>query len=123
MNKPIIRPATERDIDAIIPLWREMMELHQQVEPVVWTMSDGADDAFRRYLAGRLADNSHLVVVAESRGRVIGYRVPACRAGMPIPAAAPAGLGKPALHPLPAEPGAWALLPATSTRARKSGDR
>ena len=72
--KPIeVRRATVEDVDAIVPLWREMMELHQQVEPAVWTMVPDADEVFRSYLGKCLADADHMIAVAVSGSDLLGF--------------------------------------------------
>jgi GNAT superfamily N-acetyltransferase len=62
-----------RDIDAIVPLWREMMELHQQLEPLNWTIGADANDTFRSYLGKCLDDPDRLVAVAVCAGEIVGY--------------------------------------------------
>ena len=72
--KPItVRRAGARDIDAIVPLQREMMELHQQLEPLNWTIGADANDIFRSYLGKCLDDPDRLVAVAVCAGEIVGY--------------------------------------------------
>ena len=73
MNRIEVRRASKRDIDAIVPLWREMMELHQEIEPANWTMAPDADEIFRSYLAQCLDDPEHMIAVAVSAGELVGF--------------------------------------------------
>ncbi|NIM06900.1 MAG: GNAT family N-acetyltransferase [Armatimonadetes bacterium] len=73
MTEVIVRRATSDDIDTIVALWRKLMDLHQEVEPTYFTMSAGADDSFRSYIAKCLDDPDRMVAVAVRGGEPIGY--------------------------------------------------
>ena len=53
MTEVMVREGTQQDFDAILGLWREMAELHQEIEPMVWTLGSEPDGLFRQHLAGR----------------------------------------------------------------------
>jgi GNAT superfamily N-acetyltransferase len=88
MSSIIIRTATLQDADAIVPLWREMMEVHQDVEPAIWTMSEDADQNWRKFLETRFDNPESTVLVAEHEGCLIGYLI-ANRMNIPPVFAAP----------------------------------
>lgn len=73
MTEVMVRRAMEDDADAIVGVNREMMELHQQVEPAVWTMTPDADDAYRRHLLRCLTDTDRMIAVAVRAGEVLGF--------------------------------------------------
>jgi len=70
-----IRRATEQDLDAVVALWREMLETHAEVEPLIWQMSPVAEQYARAHLAQAItADNCRLLVATE-RHTVVGFIV------------------------------------------------
>jgi GNAT superfamily N-acetyltransferase len=73
MNAIHIRRATEDDADAIVCLNREMMELHQQVEPAAYTMTPEADGAYRQHLMRCLPDPDHMIALALCGEEAIGF--------------------------------------------------
>ena len=61
----VIRQATEQDLDAIVRLWREMAELHQEIEPLVWTLGPEPDGPARQHFADCLANPDYRLFVAQ----------------------------------------------------------
>jgi len=68
-----VRLASHDDLDALLGLWREMMELHREIEPRVWSVDAAADEHFRRYMSDRIGDEDFRVFVAVRQGEVVGY--------------------------------------------------
>jgi SAM-dependent methyltransferase/ribosomal protein S18 acetylase RimI-like enzyme len=73
MTEVMVRPATEHDLDPIVGLWREMMELHQQIEPLIWTLAPHGDDLFRQHLTDCLANPDYRLFAAQRGPDVVGY--------------------------------------------------
>jgi GNAT superfamily N-acetyltransferase len=82
MNNLIIRLAEEEDCKAVVRLWREMMDLHQKLEPLVWTLQPGANNLAERYFADCRKSEDHLCLVAVAQEEIIGF-LHAARAGRP----------------------------------------
>ena len=91
MSEVTVRRAAERDADAIVRLWREMQDLHAEIEPVVWTTVADADALFRSHLADLLGDPDHAVFVAEAMAWFREQGLTIARAGWAIgnPASGP----------------------------------
>ena len=77
MSEVTVRRAAERDADAIVRLWREMQDLHAEIEPMVWTTVADADALFRSHLADLLGDPDHAVFVAAQGEEALGYLIAA----------------------------------------------
>jgi len=75
MSRIAVRRGTKADFDAITGLWRELAALLQEVEPVVYTATTDAPDHFRRHLSRSMDQPDHVVFVALTGERVIGYLV------------------------------------------------
>jgi len=73
MKEVRVRRATEQDLEAITNLWREMIDLHQEIEPAVWTTIPEANDHARRYFACCIGDADHAVFVAVAGSDLVGY--------------------------------------------------
>jgi len=73
MGEVMVRQATDRDLAAILRLWHEMMELHADIEPMIWTIGPDAESQMRLYLADNIQSEGMLLLVAENEGEVVGY--------------------------------------------------
>ena len=67
-----IRHATIQDIPQIIPLWRELSEMHGEMEPM-FKIVDNAEEKFAEYLNLILTKESYSVFVAEIDSKIVGY--------------------------------------------------
>ena len=70
----IYRKATTDDIVQIIPLWRELMDTHAQLEPMFKAVVN-AEEKFAQYLEEILGRENFFVCIALSDGEVIGYLI------------------------------------------------
>ncbi len=75
MTQVTVRRATLDDVKAIVALWRELMAVHYQVAPLVWTLSDDAEERYREHLGNMMQDPDRCLLVAEQEGTVVGYFV------------------------------------------------
>jgi GNAT superfamily N-acetyltransferase len=82
MSDVLIRQATEGDSDGIVRLWREMADLHAEVEPMVWTLGPEADEHYRRYLVDCISKEDHRAFVAVENEEIVGYLL-ASKGGRP----------------------------------------
>jgi diamine N-acetyltransferase len=67
-----IRRATSDDIPEILPLWRELMDMHAEMEPMFRPV-EGAEEKFRVFISSTLANENFCVWVAEVEGAIAGY--------------------------------------------------
>jgi len=75
MGEVTVRQATEEETEAIVTLWHELMAMHQELTPLVWTLSEDAEARYREHLTSMLQDENRRVLVAEQNGAVVGYVV------------------------------------------------
>jgi len=67
----VIRPATLRDLDAIVALWMAMMREHEGFDRRV-RLADHAEEAYRQYARHHIAAGA-AVFVAAHQGDVVGF--------------------------------------------------
>ena len=67
-----IRKAAKADVPKILPLWRELMEMHERLDPF-FECRDGADKFFTQYVTDNIKQPDICVLVADDDGRVVGY--------------------------------------------------
>lgn len=67
-----IRNARRGDADVLIQLWQEMMDQHARWD-ARFRFEEGASREFQRRITGMIRSSRACVVVAEVRGRVIGF--------------------------------------------------
>jgi ribosomal protein S18 acetylase RimI-like enzyme len=69
---PIIRRASERDLDAIVDLLVRNKRLNEEFDPML-TVTDEIAEVARRYASEAMRDPNSLVLVCEEGGRVVGF--------------------------------------------------
>jgi GNAT superfamily N-acetyltransferase len=67
-----IRPARPDDVETIVALWQELMVFHEARDPR-FRRSATAAKAFANFVAGHIASEDSLVLVAEEAGTVVAY--------------------------------------------------
>ncbi len=67
-----IRKASKEDVPGILPVWRELMEMHALLDPFFTFREDG-EQAFCQFVTDNIREPNTRVLVAEANGRVIGY--------------------------------------------------
>ncbi len=67
-----IRKATKADVPKILPVWRELMELHRRLDSF-YDCREGADRLFAKFISNNIREPNACVLVAEADGRVVGY--------------------------------------------------
>ncbi len=69
-----IRPATESDVAATIPLWAEFLDFHSTRDS--WfTRSDRGGEYWAAFVRERVFDPKSIVLVAECEGEMLGYSI------------------------------------------------
>ena len=71
-HNPIIRRASERDLDAIVDLLVRNKRLNEEFDPML-TVNDEIAEVARRYASEAMRDPNSLVLVCEEGGRVVGF--------------------------------------------------
>ncbi|MCA9557074.1 MAG: GNAT family N-acetyltransferase [Myxococcales bacterium] len=75
MSPPVrVRTATAADLDAIVDRWRELIDAHAALEPVLYAVEAHAASSYRAFVRRQLDAHRGLVLVAD-RGdaRGVGY--------------------------------------------------
>lgn len=72
-NTASIRKAGKDDLDAILEIWWQLAMEHEDRDPEFWGVAPNAKEIGREYFATVILDPSHLVLVAEIGGRVVGF--------------------------------------------------
>lgn len=75
MSDVMVRLGTDVDVEAVVELWRELMAVHQAIAPMVWTLSEDAEERYRAHLADMMQDPNRRVFVAARQDEVVGYLV------------------------------------------------
>jgi ribosomal protein S18 acetylase RimI-like enzyme len=68
----LIRKATDSDIAAILPLWRELMEFHSNFDSRFRLAVDAVSPG-KSHLRSELHKSSSFLAVAENRSGLVGY--------------------------------------------------
>lgn len=73
MNTYTVRPATKKDIDALIPLQKEMAKYHHALDPI-WNKGTRDNAAWRKMLLALMRRGKMFsFLVLECNGKVVGY--------------------------------------------------
>jgi ribosomal protein S18 acetylase RimI-like enzyme len=68
----VVRPATRRDIPAIVVLWEELMDFHQARDPF-FTRAPKGRDIFAQFVADNIRSDAACVLVATVDAKIVGY--------------------------------------------------
>jgi len=68
----VIRPATRRDIPAIVALWDELMEFHR-MRDAFFTRSHNGSHIFARFVDENIRNDAACVLVATVDAKIVGY--------------------------------------------------
>ncbi len=69
---PLIRRASDRDLEAIVNLLVRNKRLNEEFDPML-TVTGEIEDVARKYASEALKDPNSLVLVCEEGGRVVGF--------------------------------------------------
>lgn len=67
-----LHDAQQADVETVLPLWRELMDRHADLDSHFRRAADG-DERFAEYLGLRIADEESRVVLAKRQGETVGY--------------------------------------------------
>jgi len=77
MDAPTVRPATQADLPAVASLAASLVRLHHEFDPDRFLCIEPLEPGYVRFLAGELADDDAVILVAvarvDDRERVVGY--------------------------------------------------
>jgi GNAT superfamily N-acetyltransferase len=71
-NQIKIRKAGQRDIPAMVELWKEMMDFHKERDKF-FTLRAGTDKKWFKFITGHISSTKSTVLVAEHNGRLVGH--------------------------------------------------
>lgn len=77
------RAARRGDVEAILPLWREMMDYHARLDPR-FQPAPQAEKHWREALSRWLKDDDYSIFVAEAEGRLVGYIIGTIKSSPPV---------------------------------------
>ena len=72
MKNYIIRKAKVKDINGLLPLYKEFMDHHGRVDPILGIIQKNKEESVK-YLRKTIYGNKTLLLVAEEGGRYIGF--------------------------------------------------
>jgi ribosomal protein S18 acetylase RimI-like enzyme len=78
-----LRNAEPHDNATLLALWRELMDLHVELDPR-FALSDEADDAFLQYAEAARTRDDYRLRVAEVDGEVVGFAVSCLLPNSPV---------------------------------------
>lgn len=70
--KPVIRRASEQDLEAIVGLLVRNKRLNEEFDPML-TVADEVEEVARKYVSDALRDQNSLLLVCEVGGKVVGF--------------------------------------------------
>lgn len=77
------RTARGEDVEAILPLWREMMDYQAHLD-TRFQPAPQAEKHWREALSRWLKDDDYRILVAEAKGRSVGYIIGTIRSSPPV---------------------------------------
>jgi ribosomal protein S18 acetylase RimI-like enzyme len=69
----IIREGEHEDLDAVAALWDELTGLHHALDNRFWIRAEDGREKYGDWVAEGLDEDDRMLVVAETRGRVVGF--------------------------------------------------
>jgi len=72
MQTAVVRPATRRDVPALVALWEELMEFHRARDPF-FTQSREGRQIFARFVEENIRNDAACVLVATVDAQIVGY--------------------------------------------------
>ncbi len=73
MNSLVIRRAKKADIDIIVKFASYLADFHHKLDPNYWRPSKETEKKFRKFVKKRLKNGRDLILLAEDKGKVVGY--------------------------------------------------
>jgi ribosomal protein S18 acetylase RimI-like enzyme len=80
-----VRPATPDDVPAVLPMVRQLCELHRSWEPAKYDFRDGVEEMYRGWLTARASDKRAVFFVADREGLgPVGFLIGTVEREIPI---------------------------------------
>lgn len=74
--EPVVRPARPGDLTDIVARWRDLMDAHETIDPVLYAIEPHAQNTYRAFVRRHMDKPGSVVLVAEGDGAgVAGYLV------------------------------------------------
>ena len=70
--KVTIREARLEDLRAMVPLWQQLMDFHEDLEGT-YNLVDDAVERWTKYIGPKFDDEDWYILVAELGGKLVGY--------------------------------------------------
>lgn len=70
--KVTIREAHPEDLPAMVPLWQQLMDFHEDLEGT-YNLVDDAVERWTKYISPKFDDDNWHILVAELGGKLVGY--------------------------------------------------
>jgi GNAT superfamily N-acetyltransferase len=67
-----IRQATQKDTQAMVELWKEMIDFHKELDRFFTRKSTGHQE-WMKFITDHISKETSCVLVAECKGRIVGY--------------------------------------------------
>ncbi|HYE18273.1 MAG TPA: GNAT family N-acetyltransferase, partial [Tepidisphaeraceae bacterium] len=81
----LIRPATPEDVPAVLPMVRQLCELHRAWDPAKYSFLDGIEKMYDGWLRARAKDDRAVFLVAEREGKgPVGFLIGTVEREIPI---------------------------------------
>ena len=68
-----VRPAVSSDISFFVALSYEKRRAYEKAQPQFWGYAQGAEEAQTKYFEKLITDNNHIMLTAESEGKIVGF--------------------------------------------------
>jgi len=78
------RPATPEDVPAVLPMVRQICELHRQWDPARYTPAGDPADRYEGWLRQRAIDPRSVFHVAQQSNRLVGFIVGTLEKEIPV---------------------------------------
>lgn len=79
-----IRAATRSDVEAVLPLVRQLIELHTTWDPTRFETNDNVLNSYRHWLGERSEDPSSVFIVADAGEAIVAFLIGTVESNIPI---------------------------------------
>ena len=79
-----IRPATQQDVPALVPMVRKIAAMHETLDPAKYTFRSDPGEMYRGWLVSRSTDPRSVLLVADTGEKIVGFLVGTVEPEIPI---------------------------------------
>lgn len=84
LTKFTIRDGRLKDAEAVLAIWHELIEHHQQIAAMDFEMRPEAPDLWLKFYCTNVRSRTRKVLVAEEDGKIIGYTLGSIQERPPV---------------------------------------